>query len=549
MKERRNRSLRNCLPAVVNAIAGTRGVKVIWEGPPRTNGNTIWSNPIPLDADEDLLTVVVGDLDHECGHVLFTDFQLATQENLSGLRKDVVNAIEDAFIERRMGEKFFGAREKLAKSIEIAAKKGHVKTGKGSPKEALATFIDYWGRSNVVLQDTKELAAGARAHLVQYLEEKGVRRLEALLSTKMYSVDSTRGSIDLADQVIALIKDIRDEQENPSPGDGDQGDDAAGNNPGSGGEQPQDGGPTDGQQGSGTPTQGKSGARDILEDTSTEVGPAVDRKGAKEEMILEAIANGGQMAPSESAFTKPDRSVENLDRYNQIKASIPGQIAMLQRRLHNEFQALRRTRTKSSEEGRIDSRRLAYAVVGDPRVYKKRTEVQAPMPAVSVLIDCSGSMRGQEIMLALQATVAVSEVCNHLNIAHEVTVFGSAVGTVKGFDEPLVRSRGRLGAIDAGGGTPMTEALWIAGRRLVSRKESRKIMLVVSDGAPNNTDTARDLVSMAERDGVEAYGIGIGNAGAAIRDVCTKAGVVASASNLAEAILAALAERMLRKAA
>ncbi len=73
---------------------------------------------IPDDATEDLLLAVQGFLDHEVGHLLFSDFKVLSEAaKLSRDKKqpefkalhNVLNIVEDTFVERKMREKFPGS--------------------------------------------------------------------------------------------------------------------------------------------------------------------------------------------------------------------------------------------------------------------------------------------------------------------------------------------------------------------------------------------------------------------------------------------------------
>lgn len=605
MTQSRNTSLRNTLPAICSAIAGQKGIKIVWAGPPRTDGSTIYSNPLPVDADEATVKIVVGDLDHESAHIRYSDFTAFQSAKATGLQKEIWNALEDTFIERRLGDDYLGCQQTLAESAEIAVAKGKCRTGENGPADAIVTFCDAWGRKNVLLQGIDPILTTSRAELVKHIEESGVERLEALLSTKLFSANSTDDTKRLSGAVIKLLKDIQEEQENPPPppsqpqNGGDQGDDQnpsqgqdEGDAGGSSGDDDSDAGSNGDPSGSPDPSRGQGGdqpsrdgkgqpdansnggqssqsgadssptpntpdtgngagrdgsARQILEDDKIPQGPAINRREAAAEMTAQATAQGNFVFDPRSI--QPPPAGENLSRYAELKAAVLGEIAQLQRRLAVEFQTARRVRSVTSEDGRLDGRRLTQALLGDPRVYRKKITSPVAKPAVSLVLDCSGSMGKDDIILAIQAVIAMAEVCTVMDAPFEVVTFGGAnVGAIKTFEQPLARSRGRIGAIGAGGGTPTAEALWLAGNRLIARREERKLMLLVTDGDPNNMPAAQQVAGLIERSGIELYGIGIGAAAAKIRQVCRKAGLIENANDLAKAVLSALAERMLKAA-
>jgi hypothetical protein len=69
---------------------------------------------IPDDADDILLDATQGFLDHEVGHILFTDQKCVLKAEKQGVHT-LHNMIEDTFVERRMGEQFPGCGSNLSK--------------------------------------------------------------------------------------------------------------------------------------------------------------------------------------------------------------------------------------------------------------------------------------------------------------------------------------------------------------------------------------------------------------------------------------------------
>ena len=64
-------------------------------------------------------------------------------------------------------------------------------------------------------------------------------------------------------------------------------------------------------------------------------------------------------------------------------------------------------------------------------------------------------------------------------------------------------------AVEAHGTTPLAEALWWTLQTLGRQKEKRKIMLILTDGSPNNLCSAHRALSSVLDLGLEPYGIGI----------------------------------------
>ena len=73
-----------------------------------------------------------------------------------------------------------------------------------------------------------------------------------------------------------------------------------------------------------------------------------------------------------------------------------------------------------------------------------------------------------------------------------------------------VRSRiDRFGG-DLDGSTPLAEAIWFAGYQLIQQREERKLLLVLTDGIPDDMDDALNILSRCRSTRIEVTGIGLG---------------------------------------
>jgi cobalamin biosynthesis protein CobT len=57
--------------------------------------------------------------------------------------------------------------------------------------------------------------------------------------------------------------------------------------------------------------------------------------------------------------------------------------------------------------------------------------------------------------------------------------------------------------------TPLAESLWWVTRELIKQKEQRKIILIVSDGLPDDPQTASKTLAAIRELGIEVAGIAI----------------------------------------
>jgi cobaltochelatase CobT len=65
-------------------------------------------------------------------------------------------------------------------------------------------------------------------------------------------------------------------------------------------------------------------------------------------------------------------------------------------------------------------------------------------------------------------------------------------------------------ALSAGGSTPMAEAIWYAAASLCRCREPRKVVMVLTDGQPDDRLSTLDILTRCQRSGIETVGIGLG---------------------------------------
>jgi cobaltochelatase CobT len=208
------------------------------------------------------------------------------------------------------------------------------------------------------------------------------------------------------------------------------------------------------------------------------------------------------------------------------------------------------------EEGILDAARLARVVANPvlPLAYKRERETEFRDTVVSLLIDNSGSMRGRPITVAAMSADILARTLERCGVKVEILGFTTrawkggqarerwiAAGkpanpgrlndlrhiVYKPADAPWRRARRNLGLMLREGILKENidgEALAWAHNRLLGRPEERRILMVISDGAPVDDSTLsvnpgnylekhlREVIREIERQGsVELTAIGIGH--------------------------------------
>ncbi len=242
---------------------------------------------------------------------------------------------------------------------------------------------------------------------------------------------------------------------------------------------------------------------------------------------------------------------------DQQLVHLQGAVTKLANRLQRRLMAQQnRSWDFDQEEGILDAARLARIVVspGTSLSYKVERETDFRDTVVTLLIDNSGSMRGRPISIAAISADIMARTLERCGVKTEILGFttrawkgGQARETwlaagrppgpgrlndlrhilYKAADEPWRRAKKSLGLMMREGLLKENidgEALLWAHNRLIGRPEDRKILMVISDGAPVDDSTLsvnhgaylerhlRQVINWIEaRSPVELCAIGIGH--------------------------------------
>ena len=250
--------------------------------------------------------------------------------------------------------------------------------------------------------------------------------------------------------------------------------------------------------------------------------------------------------------------LERLRAYlDQQLEPLKGAVSRLANKLQRRLQAQQnRSWLFDLEEGILDAGRLARVVANPttPLSFKMEQDTEFRDTVVTLLLDNSGSMRGRPISIAAICADVLARTLERCNVKVEILGFTTRAWKggqsregwlndgrpqqpgrlndlrhiiYKGADAPWRRSRPNLGLMMKEGLLKENidgEALEWAHRRMTARTEQRKILMVISDGAPVDDSTLsvnpanylekhlRDVIDMVERrKAVELLAIGIGH--------------------------------------
>ncbi|MCB1531467.1 MAG: cobaltochelatase subunit CobT [Alphaproteobacteria bacterium] len=332
----------------------------------------------------------------------------------------------------------------------------------------------------------------------------------------------------------------------------------------------------------------ESGAGDLESHDDIEDGEFEAQDGGAEDVSDEMSSEGAdEMSPDHYPLNRPDgmasgpggqyliyttqfdeeidaRDLAEPEELNRLRKMLDQQLAHNQTiitKLANRLQRKVMARQQRSwafdlEEGVLDSARLARVIANPnvPLTFKAEKDTEFRDTIVTLLIDNSGSMRGRPIALAAMTTDIVARTLERCGVKVEILGFTTRAWKggqsrelwmengrpanpgrlndirhiiYKAADAPMRRTRKNIGLMLKEGVLKENidgEALVWAYNRLAPRAEQRKIIIVVSDGAPVDDSTLsvnksnilegdlRNVIKWIEsRRDVEIAAIGIGH--------------------------------------
>jgi cobaltochelatase CobT len=450
------------------------------------------------------------------GRAIFEAVEQARVEAIGARRMDGVASNLAAMLEDRFHRNFADVSERADAPIEdaLAMMVRQRLTGL-EPPPAAKKLVELWR---------------------EYIESRSNRELDRLTD----EIDDQRG---FAEAMHDLLTSLDMGDEHTSDREEDEGEDEEEQNPDQASEQNAAEG-QDAEEGS-TPEDTKLSADDTSEQTTeAEEAPSSDRPedfdSAESRDAAEPwrARDGGRNEPRGPAYraytTRFDEVVgaEDLcdpEELGRLRSYLDKQLQHLQgvvARLANRLQ--RRLLAKQNrawefdlEEGMLDPARLSRVVVDplQPLSFKRERDTDFRDTVVTLLLDNSGSMRGRPITVAATCADILARTLERCGVKVEILGFTtrawkggqsreawlaankpSSPGRLndlrhiiyKSADAPWRRARKNLGLMMREGLLKENidgEALDWAHKRLLARPESRKILMMISDGAPVDDST------------------------------------------------------------
>ena len=482
----------------------------------------------------------------------------------------VFDALETARVEALGARTMAGVRDNLARLTDSRIRGDAITRARTAEEVPLATAIGLLARQRLTGEAPPKGAASGLELVVPWIEDKGGAELDALALT----LDDQAAFAKLSRRLLEDL-DLAPAEEPTAEQPEEGGDDEEGDQSG---DQDSEGDEDQTSPGGAQPeVRGEESKDGSSEDRSADDEELGDDEGAPGEDISDsAFASPGRRNWEQSPQTeykvftpRIDEIVEatelcDEEELGRLRAYLDQQMAGLQNvvsRLANRLQRRLMAQQARSwdfdqEEGLLDAARLARVVVAPAHSlsYKVERETEFRDTVVSLLIDNSGSMRGRPIAIAAICADILALTLERCGVATEVLGFTTrgwkggqgreawlSAGrpanpgrlndlrhiVYKRADQAYRHSRRNLGLMMREGLLKENidgEALLWAHNRLIARPEERRILMVISDGAPVDDSTAsanngsylerhlRQVIEWIEgRSPVELIAIGIGH--------------------------------------
>ncbi|MBU1175069.1 MAG: cobaltochelatase subunit CobT [Alphaproteobacteria bacterium] len=448
------------------------------------------------------------------------------------------DALEQARVEALGCRRLPGMRDNLAQALDdrlFRANLGHVTDKDDAPlAEALGVML----RQRLGGIDVPESGQGLVDLWRGEIETRCTRSLDALGSAVADQEAFSRAARQLLND-LELLSDA--ELGEFDKDDDDQGDDQKD------GESDQSSEPEQGQGQSEDVDAEQDMAEGTAEEDGETEGAETDYREAEEERDSEAgeetpappppgkddgrIANAATYKVFSTAFDEvveasqlcPPEELEQLRQLlDRQLESLAGAVARLANKLQRRLMAQQnRSWTFDLDEGLLDTARLTRVVTDplQPLSFKVENDMDFRDTIVSLLIDNSGSMRGRPITIAAICGDILARTLERCGVKVEILGFTTKAwkggksreawleagrppnpGRVndirhivyKSADEPWRHARRNLGLMMREGLLKENidgEALQWAHKRLMVRPENRRILMVISDGAPVDDST------------------------------------------------------------
>jgi len=487
------------------------------------------------------------------------------------IARAVFNAVEQARVEALGARAMAGVKANLARATEMRMRTDPITRARSRAEVPLDTALGLVVRERLTGEAAPDAARAGLDLVADWIEEKAGADLDALGLV----LDDQAAFAQLATK---LLKDLELVEGDPSELDTDDGEAGEGGDESEGEADEEDKDDPGGAEGEAEMRVEQGDASDDEQEgeyEDQELGESDDGLGEEGEEGMMPVRPNRPLSDLPPQFdyrvftTRFDEVIHAAELCDEAELTrlrayldqqlthLQGAVTKLANRLQRRLMAQQsRSWDFDQEEGLLDAARLARVVVNPAHSlsYKVERDTEFRDTVVTLLLDNSGSMRGRPISIAAISADILARTLERCGVKVEILGFTTRAWkggqarekwladgrppnpgrlndlrhiVYKQADEPWRRARRNLGLMMREGLLKENidgEALLWAHGRLIARPEERRILMVISDGAPVDDSTLsvnsgtylerhlRQVIGWIEaRSPVELAAIGIGH--------------------------------------
>ena len=217
------------------------------------------------------------------------------------------------------------------------------------------------------------------------------------------------------------------------------------------------------------------------------------------------VANGLE-APDKLKEVKVYSTTLDKERYFIFKKQIQKHIPALKKAMR--LQTIdKEYNIEGQQTGKINSHKLSHVAAGNFNIFTKMGEERYDASNVCLLIDESGSMDGKKNNAAILTAVLIQETLQ-TNPKTILSVFGYS-NQFYNYIEANKGAKESLAKISSRGSTPTGDAMLIAAKKIRKHNKKPCLMIVITDGVPDNSSKVINAEKTLSKDGFVIIGVGI----------------------------------------
>ncbi|AOZ11113.1 hypothetical protein [Cupriavidus malaysiensis] len=484
------------LQLLASMIGRRRNVSVIFDPAAETaytDGKRVVLPVVSALGSEEHGILINGLLDHECAHLRYTWFDawetLKRQPPITG---KIANIIEDVWIEREQARILPGSYRNIVASMDVMIRLGWYGSAKVEP-QALPKLFTNWLLTEMLGRHYRDdrLVQYAAAHCAALSSQVGPQLVDAMrgIAVQVDQVHDTHRATQLACEIVSLLShEAKQQAKHGAPS------------------------PLTALLGATAPNLGETDRGRAMVALLQQAGVMSKGDASGGRPYGAAEGEGSLIAPTEAAGHK----------YEAEQDAARAAAGLVEQTLGMRLEALLEARTMtgvtySRSGGRLDGRRLAGMRLGALDVFRHVSEGAGLSTAVAILLDTSGSMsRPMGAITRSTAAAAIAIAAGRVLGRHDVPLslhgFGDGVTQFKDFGDPWAPTE-RYCLVHRQGATKLEFGLQRIADPLLGRTETRRLVLVVTDGNPDDEELSLAVVEELSAIGIEFAFLFVGSDG------------------------------------